>query len=60
MKLLHKVTLLILFSIIASAIFNILAGNWSALGMCITAFAGWMVIAKQEYLERKANETISG
>jgi positive regulator of sigma E activity len=59
MKLLHKVTLLILVSIIASAVFNILVGNWSALGMCITAFGGWMIVAKYEQMERKANETIS-
>jgi uncharacterized membrane protein YjjP (DUF1212 family) len=60
MKFSHKLTIFILASIVLSAIFSIIDGNWGEFGMCITAFAGWAVIARQEYLERKFNETFSG
>lgn len=60
MKFSHMVTIFILFMIVLSAITSVIAENWGELGMCVTAFGGWMVIAKQEYLERKYNETFSG
>jgi hypothetical protein len=60
MKTSHYFTFVILISIIATAVLSTLTQNWGQLGMCITAFAGWMVVAKHEQLERKANETLSG
>ena len=60
MKFSHKVTIFILATIVLSAIFSIIDSNWGELGMCITAFAGWSVIARQEYYERMLDETISG
>ena len=60
MKISHYFTFAILVSIIATAVLSILTENWGELGICITAFAGWMVVAKHEQFERKANETVSG
>lgn len=60
MKFLHIWTVVIITSIVVAAIASIFEGNWGELGMCITAFGGWMIVAKYEYKERKANETISG
>ena len=60
MKMSHYFTFAILISIIATAVLSVIVGNWGQLGMSITAFAGWMVVAKHEQLERKANETVSG
>jgi hypothetical protein len=60
MKFSHMVTIFILVMIVASAITSVIAGNWGELGMCITAFSGWAVIARQEHYERKLDETISG
>ena len=60
MRFLHIWTLVIIGCIVGSAAAAILVGNWDELGMCITAFGGWMIVAKYEYEERKANETISG
>jgi membrane associated rhomboid family serine protease len=59
MKFSHIVTIFILVSIVLSAIFSIIDSNWGELGMCITAFAGWAVIARQEYAERVLDETFS-
>ena len=59
MKFSHMLTIFLLVTIALSAILSIIAENWGQLGMCITAFGGWMIIARQEYFERKYNETIS-
>ena len=59
MKFSHMLTIFLLVSIVLSAIFSVIAENWGELGMCVTAFGGWMVIARQEYFERKYNETVS-
>ena len=60
MKFSHMVTIFILFMIVLSAITSLITENWGELGMCVTAFMGWLYIARQEYFERKFNETISG
>jgi hypothetical protein len=59
MKFSHKLTIFILATIVISAILSIIGGNWGELGMCVTAFTGWFVIARQEYDERKLDETVS-
>jgi uncharacterized membrane protein YoaK (UPF0700 family) len=60
MKFSHYWTLVIIGCIVGAAVASILEGNWGELGMCITAFGGWMIVAKYEYDERKANEALSG
>ena len=59
MKFSHMVTIFILVMIVASAVTSVIAKNWGELGMCITAFGGWMMIAKQEFDERQNSETVS-
>ena len=59
MKFAHKLTIFILISIVLSAIGSVVSSNWGELGMCLTAFGGWSMIAKSEYDERKLNETLS-
>ena len=60
MRFLHIWTIVILVSVVVAAIASVIEGNWGELGMCITAFGGWMIVAKYEQMERKANETVSG
>ena len=59
MKFAHMVTYFILATIVLTAITSIIAENWDELGMCITAFGGWFVVAGYERKERKLNETLS-
>jgi uncharacterized membrane protein YjjP (DUF1212 family) len=60
MKFSHYWTFVILICIVGAAIASIIEGNWGEFGMCITAFGGWMMVARYEYLERKFDETFSG
>lgn len=60
MKFSHMITIFILVMTFLSGIMSIIVQNWGELGMSITAFMGWSVIAKQEYFERKFDETFSG
>ena len=60
MRFLHIWTIVILVNVVFAAIASAIEGNWGELGMCITAFGGWMIVAKYEQMERKANETVSG
>lgn len=59
MKLSHWCTFGILASVVAAGITSVLAQNWGEFGMCLTAFGGWMIVAKYEQAERKTNETLS-
>jgi hypothetical protein len=59
MKASHYCTIFIVVSAFLAGVFSIFTQNWGELGMAISAFAGWSIVAKQEYDERKANETLS-
>ena len=60
MRFLHIWTIVILVNVVFAAIASAIEGNWGEFGMCITAFGGWMIVARYEYEERKFNETLSG